>query len=212
MIFQAAMVLALSGAAAAPAASPVITFEKTTVVATGVTAGGQVAWFSVAYDRAGPLNRITRRERIDVDGGKGSVTYQLDRKVPTASIWAVVDLTSGAYAVASPGRAIPPETQLPAQAFVNGSQGQPAVLAADAELAEVLVARPGAGAWVLTVRRGESLDTGHGADQKTRVAFSSMHPVGSTTAPPSALQAGDVVIVVDSLHMTFSAARPAGPK
>jgi hypothetical protein len=182
----------------------------TTVVADGVTPGGQVAWFSVAYDRAGSRNRITRRERIDTDAGKGSVVFDLGGTVPHASIWAVVDLTTGAYAVASPGRASPPEVPFPSAALVNSSQGQPQQLVADAALVEVFVARPDVGAWVLTVRRGETLDVGHGAGNQTHVAFGSMHAVGGSQASPSQLQSGDVVIVIDPLKMTFFASRNSG--
>ncbi|OYW01495.1 MAG: hypothetical protein B7Z61_12415, partial [Acidobacteria bacterium 37-71-11] len=83
-------------------AKPTITVEANAVVASGVTPSGQVAWFSIAWDRYQAMNRVTRRDRIDADSGAGQVTFAVDGGVPQNSIWVVVDLSSGDYAVAAP--------------------------------------------------------------------------------------------------------------
>jgi hypothetical protein len=205
------LVIVASLGFATPPTKITISFDSATLTATGISPGGNAVWFGVAIDRHWGDNRIIRRQAIVTASADGVATFVLPAAPPALSLWTIVDPTSGEYAAATPGKAAPAEIPFPMQAVLNGSQGKPAILASQSDLMAVLVARPGVGAWVLTVRRGEPLDVGHGADKLTRVDISSMRPVGSSPAPPSELQHGDVIVVINPLEMNYFAGPYHGP-
>ena len=188
-------------------AKPTIRVEANVVVASGVTPSAQVAWFSIAWDRYQGMNRVTRRDRIDADTGTGQVTFTVDGGVPQNSIWVVVDLSSGEYAVATPeGTDLRLDT-VPAGWLARGAQSAADAVQADRDFLELLVARPGVGAWAESVGRGGASDIGAGASAFTRASVAAMRPIGSTGPAPAKVLPGDVVVVIDPNAMECFAAR-----
>lgn len=193
---------------ASPAlAGPTLTVEATSVVASGVTPSAQVAWFSIAWDRYQGMNRVTRRDRIDTDDGGGQVVYSVETGVPQNSIWVVVDLSNGEYAAAVPeGAALRLDT-IPAGWFVRGVPGAADGLQADRGFLELLVARPGVGAWADSVGRGGASDLGADASGAVRASVAAMRSVGKTGPAPTKIVPGDVVVVIDPNAMDCFATR-----
>ena len=147
---------------AAPAA-PAITFESNRVVATGFHAGREVILFGVGT-APGPyfVRQLQFTQTLTADAN-GSVSYQIADGVPRRSIWFAVDSQTRDYVAAAPaGSAARPLLAKPAA--LAGVHGATDLLSIDAELADVLIVRPGVGVWTgscgktarRTVNRGKS--------------------------------------------------------
>lgn len=188
-------------------AKPTITVEATSVVASGITPSAQVAWFSIAWDRYQGMNRVTRRDRIDTDDGGGQVVYSVETGVPQNSIWVVVDLSSGEYGAAVPEGSALRLDAVPAGWFVRGVPGAADGLQADRGFLELLVARPGVGAWADSVGRGGASDIGADAGGFARASVASMRPIGKAGPAPTKILPGDVVVVIDPNAMDCFATR-----
>jgi hypothetical protein len=193
------------------AAEPVLTFDDGAVVASQVTPGAQLAWFSIAWDRWQGTNRVTRRDRIDVASG-GEATFKVEGGIPDNSIWVAIDLASGEYAIATPDGSPVRLGELPNGAFAKGNGNAADMLVAGRDFLEVLVARPGAGAWGDSVGHGGASDAGRGADQFTRASVGSMRAIGQSGPPPKHVMPGDVVILIDPNAMECFATRLGGSK
>jgi hypothetical protein len=190
---------------------PRIEFGSNEVLATGITPGGSVAWFSVAREAAPFVAVMARREAIVTDsGGSGTVSFDVGKPVPECSISVAVDLASGDFAVASPPSYPLREVALSPGAFRNAPNGKLARVVQDSHLLEVFVARPGVGAWVamLTDQEDQTAPT-HGS---VAVALERLQPVGPTTAAPDEFSTGDVFVAIDPERMTVASVRATGPK
>jgi hypothetical protein len=172
--------LALSPAASAASAAiePAITFEARAVVASGITPGGQVVWFSVARQIAERTATLVRREQIaDADDKDGSVRLELGRPVPFQSIWVAVDLTTGAAAVAVPEGYPLRRVDLPGRNLHAGG-GKPDWVEDDRGYVDLLLVRPGEGAWVATVGDGGAEDDDGAYDGRLVASLAHLHGVG----------------------------------
>jgi hypothetical protein len=72
-------------------------------------------------------------------------------------------------------------------------------------LAEILVVRPGTGAWTLRLGDGGPADEDGAADGRLEAALDRMAPLAGSPPPPSTFQKDDVVLVLDPnlLEMTL---------
>ncbi|HVT56884.1 MAG TPA: hypothetical protein VHR45_00655 [Thermoanaerobaculia bacterium] len=191
-------------------AVPAIHFEAQAVVVSGITPKGQVVWFSQAREFSQGVATMVRREKIAADSdGSGVVRFPLDRPVPALSVWVAVDLANGAAAAASPDGL--PQRQLPlldsgviARGRALGDQ-----IVDHRGFVELLVVRPGKGAWGATV--GEGSDRDEAATRGTLAAsLARMRPLAASPAAPSAFSAGDVVVVIDPNLLTYSVVKVGG--
>ncbi len=197
-------ILVLALAAVPLAAQPKIEFEKDAVVARGVTQGGSVVWFGVIRDRPGWINRVVRRDALETDSdGDGAVRLDLGRPVAPKSIWAAVDLASGAFAVATPEGTPRREVELPASALRSSAAGVVETIEDARQFLEILVVRPGEGSWTLSVGDGGASDGDLQSDGSIRASLAAMRPAEATKMAPSQLLPGDVVVVVDPRLMEF---------
>ena len=189
-----------SGAAAA--AQPTISMEPQAVVASGITPGGQVVWFSVAREIAERTATLVRREQIaDDDDKDGSVRLELGRPVPFQSIWVAVDLTTGAAAVAVPEGYPLRQVDLPGRNLHAGG-GKPDWVEDDRGYVDILLVRPGEGAWVATVGDGGAEDDDGAYDGRLVASLARLHGVGASPAGgPQRFSPRDLVAVIDPNRM-----------
>jgi hypothetical protein len=202
-----AMLLAVSVASAAP----VITFDAQSVAVSGITPKAQVAWFSVAREISGYAAAVVRRDLVaGDDDGDGVVFYKLDRDVPRQSVWVAVDLSNGAAAVAAPGD-FPLRDVTPAHlGRGQGLAGQPEWTELDRPQVELLVVRPGAGAWVLTVGDGGQNDDSPAADGLLVASLSRLrNSLAGGPPAPDAFKAGDLVFAIDPNRLEYFAEKVA---
>lgn len=188
------------------AAVPVVTFEETAVVASGLAPAARVAWFSVAREPGDYVGRIVRREAVMTDDdGDGAVRLELDASLPPVSVWFVVDLADGGLTVAVPDGAPfrervfdPGLLRQEIAGVVRGLRDERLYLLA-------FLARPGAGAWTVALGDGGHHDDDRTPDGFVQAAFAAMEPVDGSLIPPEALAAGDVVVLVDPNALDFAA-------
>jgi hypothetical protein len=206
--------LAIVGMAGAQPAGPGlrVSFEAAAVVASGVTPGERVAWFSVAREDTGSGSLIVRREEVTADTDRdGTVRLDLDRPVPPRSIWAAVDLKTGDFALAAPADYPLRQAAFPAGAFrPSAGGGFDRVLAPERELVMLFVARPTVGVWALTVWDGAPEDEDGPANHGISLAFNRMETVAASPGPPATLQPGDLVVLMDPNAMEVSVTRLEG--
>lgn len=202
-----ALFAAVAGAAAAPLT---LGANPTALVATGVTAHGQVVFigFSREIDPEDDVVSIHRRvEVLTDDDGDGSVTLDLGQAVPERSMWVAVDLASG-----SAGSAAPPGFRLLSVGW-KGEGAKPGpthdVVEDARPFAEVFVVRQGVGAWTLRVGDGGPDDGDGVSNGRFQAALDAMTPLPGSPAPPPHFQARDIVIVMDPNALEFTIAAAA---
>lgn len=208
LAFFALLLVALPRLAAT---EPLLAFEDQAVVVSGVTPKGQVVWFSVAKQIEGYMAHFVRREEILPDAdGDGSVRFELDRAVPLQSIWVAIDLATGEAAVATPeGYSLRDASAPPGRG--RGEPGRPDWVEEGREILEILLVRPGQGAWGLTVGDGGVNDDDSRGDGRITAALARLRSLGASPGPPERFQPRDLVFAIDLDRMEFLAERIPAP-
>ena len=188
-------------AAPLSAAPPEIAFEPEAVVARGITAKGQVVWFSVAREISRRSIDVVPRHAIAADDdGDGAVRLELGREVPLRSIWFAVDLATGETAVATPEGLPLLEMNLPGNAIPAALNR----LDLERRFIYAVLIRPGDGAWMLRVGDGGASDEDGQPDGILRAALASFEALGpSPLPPPSRVSPRDLLLVIDPNRMEF---------
>jgi hypothetical protein len=195
-------------------AQPILTIEANAVVASGVTAGGQVAFLGVGREPVEWSGRVVRFEAVLADDdGDGTVRFILETVVPWRSVWAAVDLATGGAALAAPAGYPLRTVALPADALA-GAGGDSGEVVLRGDLVEILVVRPGlagaeTGAWGLTAWDGHEGDQDGVGTGSVALRLPGLEPVGTTRAAPERLVPGDVLIAIDPNRLEASLTRLA---
>ena len=208
------LAVSLSSTAVAAASSPAITFERSAVVISGVKEKGSVAWLEAARVFVDMSLRLVRRSDIAVDDdGDGVVRIELEEDVPEQSVWVAVDLTSGAFVTAAAQGSELKPLAIPPSALRPGALGASDVFETAGVQLDLLLARPGAGAWSRALGDGGDADLDGQGDGRLELALEDLRPLGDSPAlSPPGIKPGDVLIVVDPLSLQLYAAQPAVPK
>jgi hypothetical protein len=192
----------LLGAANVQTAKPVdppgltVVIEKTAITATGLTPAGDAVFFGVSHEPL-PFSVVyATRERIATVASDGSARIELDTDIPLRAVWAVVDVTSGRYAVVSRDELISRKLVLSAGALKADNNGQLKKLDIPFELADILLVRPGAGAWMLS-----AADSIRGRILPSIDSFKRTGKKGATSAEK--FEKGDVVIIFEPRRLLF---------
>lgn len=197
-------------AQAAPKA-PVITVQKTSVLVEGITPQGQVVWFSVAREVAEDdvATVVSRSDVMKDDDGDGKVVWEIAGEVPLRSIWVAVDLGTGRFAAAAPTGYPLRRVGFRGRGLARGTRRSDRVEDAR-HAAEVLLVRPGQGAWRSRVSDGRGDDEDGFADGQIAAALDHLSPVASTAPPPARFEPKDVVVLIDPIKMevTIESAAP----
>ncbi len=187
--------MGLLALAASPAFAEVsVAFEPVAVVARGISPGQQAVFFSVTREPIAFGVRVVRRLEVIADeDGDGLVRYEVEAGVVRASAWWVVDLATGDAAVSAPEdfgvRWVPEEEEtLPAASAV-----EPELALAQRSRLEILLVRPGVGAWRQSAADGGRGDSDASPDGLLRVGLLELEPAGTAPGPLTELRAGDVV-------------------
>jgi hypothetical protein len=202
-----AAVLVLGGvsvqaaAASPPAVPPTLSFLEHSVVASGVTPGGQVVWFGLMRElNQGALDWSHVETIVPGTSGAGVAQLDIGKPVPLQSIWFAVDLTTGQFAAGAPPGYALRRFSLAGGAFPTTSTR----VEIGRRLVVVLCVRPGVGAWTLRVGDGGPGDVDGVADGTVRIDVGQLVAVGAPSSLQS-LASRDVVIVVDQERMDFTA-------
>lgn len=227
-----AVVLALTAPGAASAAEPPplqVVLSDSAVGVGGLAPGGAVAWLGAGRQPLGAGQRLVVARRVTVDAtGAGEAYLDLAPVVPSSGGFVAVDLATGALGWAGPEGAELAVLELPGVAFGGpaGLSGLPGPTGGEAAALrlphgwlEVLLVRPGAGAWGLRLADGAPADADGAADGWVEALFAALEPVeGIESAglpeiapvPPATLAPGDVVVAVDLDGLVLYAVRIGG--
>lgn len=180
-------------------AVPSAQFLGQSVRISGVTPGGAVAYVSISIEPSDWLNRIVARDGFIADDDRdGVVTIELGARPALRSVWGIVDVSSGASSVAAPegftSALMDPRDRMNKARGIVGSLD--AVEIERNEL-EILLVRPGVGAWRLTANDGGAADADRSANRMVRAALNAMTALGPSGSPPSRVEPGDVAIALD---------------
>ena len=197
-------VLVVPGHAAEPLT---IEFSERGVSASAVTPHGQVVLFGVAREPSATRPAYPRSVRrvavLTDDDGDGTVHHDLGQDVPLLGMWVVVDLTTGGFAAApSPGYE-PARIVITPDVARHDNNGQLKKLEWPFAEMEMLLVRPGTGAWRLYAAKHSALDENAASDEPLRVDIDAFEPIGATASSPKNFRKGDVVALIDPRWMQF---------
>jgi hypothetical protein len=187
---------------------PTIQITADGVTVQGLTPGGGVAWFSVWHETVDYSSRYSRRELLDGADRQGTARFPLTEQSPEEAIWIAVDLTSGAYALATPeGFTI--QRVVPQSAASRRPGDAPDQIVDHRAFLEGLLVRPGegGGAWGFTGGDGGAIDDDGANNGRLVISLDRTRPLGTSPAPPAKLADGDLWFVIDPLKMTVSVQR-----
>ena len=190
-----------------PAVGPALMVTATAVTAAGMTPGGDVVWlaevrkvieYEAAYGR--------RQGVVQADAQGGAQIPLADAVVPPQSIWIAVDLKTGAYAMASPAGFSPLPFDLAPDALNVRGDALADQLADIADHAEILMVRPGKGAWGKRLGRGGPDDESSPTDVAYKLSLDHLEPLRGADGPPSGkLNPKDILFVLHPEAMAIAA-------
>jgi hypothetical protein len=177
--------------------------QKDAVIATGVTPGGNAVFFAVLYDPASSMPERVRKATILTDeDGDGLVRLSMPGGVPPLGVWAVVDMATGSSKLGSMrGYDITPFDEAVEPSFKGDVRGRFSRLEREMSEAELLVVRPGQGAWTLRGTEGSREDDDPEPNGKLVLSFSKLVSLTADDRPPEALLPGDVVVLINTGDM-----------
>lgn len=174
-----------------------------THVTVGLRPGSQIVLLGVTLQVE--RNMLTRRqfsELLTDDDGDGTVTFAPLGGVAFRSIWVAVDLNSGANVVAAPEEFELTNETIASADLQFDANNLIAGLEQHRRSVELLVVRPGDGAWVLRATDGGALDQDQLRNGQLTIAFADAQPLDSSfTSAPSTLRGADVVIAFDPVKL-----------
>lgn len=196
LLFVAALSAVWSGSSAAQ--TPSVTVNEFGVRIAGITPGGSAVVLTTS--------RGTFRGRLDVRSdarlihdtdGDGVIQYTPERPVELRSVWAAVDFTTGAYAIAAPPRFPLYVREWQEASFRKDAEGAIVGLGRSIPRLVFLLVRPGQGAWLLRAADGGAGDRDGAKNGDLTVAFEDLVAVEGKEKAPKNVKAGDAVIAID---------------
>jgi len=201
--------LLLAAAPPSVAAPPLgITLDGDAVVVSGLEPGTEIVYFSVSRFSAAYVPRTERRsERLADEDADGEVRIALDRPVPPKFLAVAVELPSGRFAVWTPDDSPGREVAFPENSLRPGPGDRLDRLEDGNDYIELLLVRPGRGAWALTTGDGTPTDESPSSDGLVLAALASMVPVGDSGEPPEEYEKDDLLLRVAPAAMEYYLAR-----
>lgn len=193
-----------------PPPAPKIGFEDQAVVVSGVTPGAQVVVFGVAREIQYYAATLVRRDDLLTAEKDGTLRFPLDRRVPQQSMWVIVDLATGAVATGAPAGFQVVTTDFHGRGLLHGLLSDADGVEDTRPFLEIMLVRPGKGAWGATIGDGGDADEAGGNDGKLRLSLGKMRGVQQSGPPPDRFMSGDVIAVVDPNAMELTLATLPG--
>lgn len=200
-------------AAATAAAQPRLTFDGDRIEVSGVTPGGAVAVHGVAIVSLHYLLEVRPISAVVEDTARrGVVVFAREGGIPVDSVWAAVDLATGAYTLDAPPGAARRFGEATFEGAVAGGREVRCVAGAfPLRQVHLLLVRPGEGAWTAHSRDGGPDDADGAIDGHQTLALGALQPLSGGAEAPRTLAAGDILIgVVGSQRSIFARRVPAG--
>jgi hypothetical protein len=201
----------LMSAGVASAAPLRLAVGPTGVSISGITPKGKAVVFGITRKVADD-DVTTIQPHLDVlsdDDGDGVVSEDLGQPMPRRSMWVAVDLASGDFDAAAPAGFRLRRVNWHGRGLEHRSDGRDQVEDARS-FAEVLVVRPGVGAWTLRLGDGSPGDADGVANGRIAAALDRLQPLAGSPAPPSRFATGDTVLLLDPNAMEMTLVKVEG--
>lgn len=207
------MLILLTALASPALAQPAITFAGDAVTISGLAPSAKIAWLSIAREtNENWVTNVVRREGSTQADAKGELSIAYDSGRSANSGWVAVDVSTGEVAFGSPEgtqwRLVDPT----AVRDSAGASGAAHLLQDQRLFLELMLVRPGEGAWGYSVGDGGASDDDRAQDGTIRAAFSALRPVADSASPPSGPRAGDVIVAIDPERLEAYSFRIAQPR
>jgi hypothetical protein len=202
---------------AAEASAPpefLVTFEDSAaVVAAGLTPGSDAIFWSVGREPLGAVQRIVRHQGVEVVDALGEARFEPETgAVLLKSVWAVSDVTTGAFAIAAPPGFVLREIPFPGNGFAAGAPGRVNRLRHPKSALDLLMIRPGVGAWRLRAHDTSAKDRDGEDDDQVMTDLDDLEPFEpGGPEPPERFARDDVIVVIDPHDLTYYSTRLLGP-
>ena len=182
-----------------------ISITNHSITASGLSPGSTAVFFGVAQVAIphAYMNRVQRwTVTVEDTGHSGSVTFDLQKDIPPASVWAVVDLRNAHYGtVSGPGMRVR-ETEIGNPLRKGQSSSVDHFIFGHGYL-DLLYVHPGLGAWTWSAVGGSTADNG-GPNNSTIVSLADAKPVGQSGARPAAFLPGGILVAIDFAHIEIA--------
>lgn len=199
-----AVVLAsFSGPKPVLAAVPSLVLEADGVVLEGLTPQSRVALFGFIRHVEHFAARNLRDEAVLVDeDGDGRLLFEAAHDPGDLAIWGAIDLSTGQLLrVTSAG--LEDRERVPTVVVQRGEPGERDLLRDRRQALEILLVRPGVGAYRLSAVDGGPEDEEPGERGLLGLALASARPLEPGGAPLEGLAPGDVLFGIDPRELTF---------
>lgn len=171
-----------------------------TLVASGFTPNSPVAFLGVGRQSREAVVSVYRGCDLVTAGPDGVAVWPLAITAPDVSKWVALDIASGMLAsTQKPDATSRATSPFPLTTLVRNRQGEVEALRFEAPgVYQIVVVRPGAGAWCEQIADGGPRDVDYLEDGGATLAAPELDPAAGTSALISDFQAGDYVLVADS--------------
>jgi hypothetical protein len=191
----------------AGAASLALTFGERSVTVNGATPGGDVALFAIAKEGSNSAPRIPMKTMHAVvlhdDDHDGNVTFERQQPVPLIAIWVAVDIGTGQW-VSSGSPGFDAQT-IPLDALAKqDNAGQLRKLSALVPEMDVLLVRPGTGAWRLYAAKTSRIDENGLTEAALLVDAGQMIPLSPSLSKLDSIHPGDIIVLIEPQSMHFA--------
>jgi hypothetical protein len=203
--------LFLSAEASAPP-ELLVTFEEAAVLAAELTPGGDAVFWSVGREPLGAVQRVVRHHGMAVVDALGEARFEPETgAVLLKSVWAVSDITTGAFAISAPPGFVLREIPFPGNGFAAGAPGRANRLRHELSALDLLMVRPGVGAWRLRAHDTGARDRDGEDDDRVLTDLDDLEPFDpGGPGPPERYLRDDVLVVLDPRELAFYATRLRG--
>jgi len=192
----AAIFWSVTAWAAPPQASPSIALTNGGIAISGITPGASAVVLRISREKRGYAIGYVRRDYLLSADALGNAQMNL-ASVPPISVWCVVDLQTGTYAMTAPSGYPVRRIPFPTNGLRAASNGQLNRLRLKHDFLEILWVRPGVGAWQKDVGDGGASDDDHGLDGHISIGPEQMEAIGGSPLPPNHFLPSDTFILVD---------------
>jgi hypothetical protein len=208
----AAFLLIALRADGATSDGPAVTFEERAIEIGNVTPSGEVVVFGIARDQLQvEAAHIAAYKFILRDAnGTGRVRFTAGRPIDTRGVWAFVDVATGRTTVVPRGLA-GNALVLPPGVVKHVKHLDKSRIGLALPLAELLVVRPGEGAWMSIIGDGGPADDDGLTNGVAACAPEAMkHVKSKETRKLDRIRKGDVVVVIDPVSLGWFASSGLG--
>lgn len=188
-------------------------FEEQAIVISNVTPSETVVVFAIARDQyqMEAAHVVAHKFLLRDRSGSGRIRFDFKRPFEPRAVWAIVDIATGRYTIvprgdaatmAIPGDGIPKPKRAMRVRHVNAAEKSRVEIALPA--AEVLVVRPGKGAWMSLVFDGGTDDDDQRPNGVVVSAAEKLKRLKTKDASTlDRIRKKDVVIAIDPLTLTW---------